>query len=400
MNKYIFISLLFLIELSFSQDNIDGRISLSSFANYTDATNLASSKFSLTGYINADYRQYLEDDNYLNLKYFRVYDLALKYEFNKTTSFIFGRKINLRLSNIGVIDGLQFNKSWENISSGFILGSRPDFSDFGLNLKLFEAGIYLSYDSKINSHQTTLAFTQQMNGRSIDRRNLYITHHNKLSDKIRYYFSSDVDLYERLDGVSKFSFRLIGMYASLTYRPIKAISLSTSYNSRNNIIYYETYKTFAEQLYDDETRRGFKMRLNWKPIKYMYLGVNTGYRLKNGDDRSSYNYSAHLGHSNIPKLRLLTRVTVSKITSNYLDGNIFDIYLSKNLFKNFITVSSSYKYIDYYYLSNETSLIQTQVSGDISWQLKSRLSFTFSYIGTFEETFDYNQIYLVVSRRF
>ena len=89
MNKYIFISLLFLIELSFSQDNIDGRISLSSFANYTEglsnrnslrlkprlsfnATNLASSKFSLTGYINADYRQYLEDDNYLNLKYFRV----------------------------------------------------------------------------------------------------------------------------------------------------------------------------------------------------------------------------------------------------------------------------------------------------------------------------------------
>lgn len=417
MNKYISLVVFCFITVLFSQEEISGRISISSFANYSDgfanrnsmrlkprisfdAQHLANSKISLTGYINGDFRQYLKGDNYLNSQYFRVFDLALKYDINKSTSFVFGRKINPRLSNLGVIDGLQFNKSWENISSGFIFGSRPDFTDFGLNLKLFETGVYVGYNSKNKSHQSTLAITQQMNGKSIDRRNLYITHHNRLSDKIRYYFSSNIDLFEKLDGVSKSSFRLTGLYASLTYRPIKKLSLSTSYNSRKNIIYYETFKTYAEQLYDDETRKGFKMRMNWKPIRYMYVGVNAGYRLRGGDDRSSYNYSAYLGHSNILKLHLLTRITVSKITSNYLDGNILDIYLSKGLFKNFLTVSSSYKYIDYYYLNNESSLSQRQISGDVSWQLKNKMSFTLSYIGNFEETFDYNQVYFIISQKF
>ena len=417
MNKYISILFFYFTTLLYSQEEIRGRISISSFANYSDgfanrnslrlkqrlsfnANNLADSKLSFSGYINGDFRQNLKDDNYLNSHYFRIYDLALKYDVNKTTSFAFGRKINPRLSNLGVIDGLQFNKSWENISSGFILGSRPDFSDFGLNLKLFEAGAYIGYDSNNKNQQTTLAVTQQMNGNSIDRRNLYFTHHNRISNKIRYYFSSDIDLYKKLDGVSKISFRLTGLYASLTYRPIKTLALSTSYNSRKNIIYYETFKTYAEQLYDDETRRGLKIRINWKPIRYMYLGVNTGYRLKGGDDRSSYNYSVYLGHSNIPKLHLLTRVTISKITSNYLEGNIYDIYLSKSIFKNFMTVSASYKYIDYYYLNNESSLIQKQVSGDISWQLKNKMSFTLSYIGNFEETFNNNQVYFIISQRF
>lgn len=417
MNKCIYILLFCFITVLFSQEDISGRISISSFANYSDgfenrnslrlkprvsfdANNIANSKFSLTGYINGDFRQLLKNDNYLNSHYIRVYDLAVKYDLNKSTSLAFGRKINSRLSNLGVIDGIQFNKSWENISSGFILGSRPDFIDFGLNMKLFEAGVYVGYDSKNKNQQTTLAVTQQMNGKSIDRRNLYITHYNRLSGKIRYYISSDVDLYEKLDGVAKLSIRLTGLYASLTYRPIKTLSLSTSYNSRKNIIYYETFKTFAERLYDDETRRGFKMRMNWKPIKYMYLGIKTGYRLKGGDDRSSYNYSAYLGHSNILQLHLLTRITISKITSNYLDGNIFDIYLSKGLFKNFLTVSTSYKYIDYYYLNNESSLIQKQISSDVSWQLKNKISFTLSYMGNFEETFEYNQVYFIISQRF
>ena len=398
-----------------AQDNFTGRLSLSTYANYTngltnldrlrfkprlsfEADNIAQSKFSLSGYINADYRQYRNREQFESSEYLRVYNLAILYDLNETTSLTLGRKINQRLSNIGVIDGLQIDKSWERFSSGVIIGSRPDIDDFGLNLNLFEAGLYIGYGNK--NSESTLAITQQMNGRSVDRRCLYFSHHNRISDKLRYFINSDIDLYKSINGITETTFRLTGLYLSATYKPFKKLSLTTAYNSRKNVIYYQTFKTYAEQLYDDETRQGIKFRANWKPLRFMYMGTNAGYRIKSGDDRSSYNYSFYVGHSNILRMKLLTRMTVSRVISNYLDGNIYNIYLSKNIFKNNVTISSDVKYIDYYYLSSGTSLIQKQVSGNIAWQLKSKISFTLSYIGNFEELTDYNQLYFIISQKF
>lgn len=413
--KSLFPIIVLVMATVYPQNNIDGRFSISSFANYSegfsnrnslrlkprlsfDAHHIANSKLSLTGYINADYRQYQNDDQYTNSKYLRVYNLAFLYDINKSTSLTVGRKINPKISNLGVIDGIQIDKSWNKISSGLVLGSRPDFNDFRLNLNLFETGVYFGF--RKNSHQSIIAIMQQMNRKSIDRRSLYFTHFNRILDNFRYYFNTDIDLYKKIDGVSKSTFRLTGLYLSITYKPFKTLSLTTSYNSRKNIIYYATFKTYAEQLYDDATRKGLKMRINWKPMRYIYFGANTGYRLKTDDDRSSYNYSLYMGHSNIPKLHMLTRLTLSKITSNYLDGNIFDIYISKSLLKNYLTLSSNFKYIDYYYLNTDTSMIQRQISSDISWQTKNKLYFTLSYIGNFEGSFNYNQIYIIVGQRF
>lgn len=411
----IITTLLIVFSLSVGQENFSDRLSLSSFANYNDgfselnslrlkprlsfnAENIYDTKLIITGYINADYRQYDKNNGSISSKYLRIYNLALSYKYDDNTSITIGRKINPKISSIGIIDGLQFDKTWNKFSSGLVIGSRPDMADFGFNYKLFETGLYLGYSQK--NHQSTLALIQQMNGKSVDRRNLYLTHFNRLSDKFRYYFNSDIDLYKNINGESSSIFRLTGLYISATYRPSRKISFTSSYNSRKNIIYYETFKTLVEQLYDDETRQGLKFRVNWKPWRYIYIGTNMGYRFKNSDDRSSYNYSYYVGHSNIPKIKMSGRFTASQITSNYLDGNIFDLYLSKPLFKNRLSLSTNLKYIDYDYLNSGNSLIQRQITGDVSWQLKSKMSFTLSYLGSFEQSVDYNQIYLIISQRF
>lgn len=407
--------LLIVFSLLLGQDNVSGRLSLSLFTNYNDgfsernslrlkprlsfnAENISNKKLTLTGYISADYRQYDKDNETNTSKYLRIYDLALSYKYDDNTSITLGRKINPKISSIGVIDGLQFDKTWNKFSSGLVVGSRPDMADFGFNHKLFESGLYLGYSQ--NNNQSTIAIIQQMNGKSVDRRSLYLTHFNRLSDKFRYYLNSDIDLYKKINGESSSIFRITGLHLSATYRPVRKISFTASYNSRKNLIYYEAFKTYAEQLYDDETRKGMKFRVNWKPWRYIYLGTNMGYRFRNSDDHSSYNYSYYLGHSNIPKLKMSARFTASQITSNYLDGNIFDLYLSKPLFKNRLNLSSNLKYIEYDYINSGITLIQKQFNGDVSWQLKSKISFTLSYLGSFEQSIDYNQLYLIISQRF
>lgn len=142
------------------------------------------------------------------------------------------------------------------------------------------------------------------------------------------------------------------------------------------------------------------MRINWKAKKYVYLNLKGGYRFRNGDKQSSYNYSGSLSHSQLPILRGLSRITLSYLTSNYLEGKIMDFYISKTLLKGFITVSSSYKYVDYQYINSEATLTQHLISGDLTWQLKSKLAFTVSYNGSFENEMDYNQIYFSISQRF
>ncbi len=399
------------------KQQIKGRINVSMFSNYNDtfsdrkalrlkqrfsfdALNIADSKLSFTSYFNTSYRQKVRNDETLKSRYLRVYDLAFRYDHNKTTSLTVGRKINPTLSNIGAIDGIQINKSWEKLSGGLVLGSRPDFTDFGYNKNLFEAGIYGSLSSTDRSNQTSLAITQQMNGKSIDRRSLYFKQQNRVSDKLRYYINGEFDLYEKINDIATTTLKLTGLYISTTYKPNRTLSISTSYNSRKNIIYYETFKSYAEQLYNDETRHGIRMRVNWKAKKYVYLKINSGYRYKNGDSRSSYNYSGSLSHSQLPFLHVLSRVTLSYLTSNYLEGKIADFYISKSLFNGYMTVSSSYKYVDYQYRNNNATLTQHLLSGDLTWQLKSKLSFTMSYNGSFENELDYNQIYFSISQRF
>jgi hypothetical protein len=105
---------------------LSGRFSIQSYSNFTNnqssydyqrwrytfqlnANRIGSSGFSYSQYISFAYRA--DDWNRISSdlsQAIRVYDLAVKYDFNPRTLLWLGRHINNKISNIGSIDGLQF----------------------------------------------------------------------------------------------------------------------------------------------------------------------------------------------------------------------------------------------------------------------------------------------------
>ena len=135
------------------KQKIRGRVSVTSYNNVSDSRtnnrmrytfamrgdNLGNSRLSMDSYIT--FRQTIGEweevkDNLSSA--LKVYSLALKYDFNKTSSVTLGRKINHNISSMGAIDGVQFEKGKGNFLMGAILGSRPDYFDYGLNFNLFQ----------------------------------------------------------------------------------------------------------------------------------------------------------------------------------------------------------------------------------------------------------------------
>ena len=105
--------------------------------------NLGNSRFSIENYITFRHtiNEWEEVKDNLN-RALKVYSLALRYDFNKTSSLTIGRKINPKISSMGAIDGIQFEAGKGNFILGAIIGSRPDYLDYGLNFNLFQ---YISY---------------------------------------------------------------------------------------------------------------------------------------------------------------------------------------------------------------------------------------------------------------
>ena len=102
----------------------------------------------------------------------KIYNLSLNYKFNNHHQVWFGRKINPRISNVGAIDGLQYEFKFNSFSVGVVGGTRPDYRNYSFNANLAQFGGYLGHDlsGKNGSMQTTLAFMQQMNSGNTDRR--------------------------------------------------------------------------------------------------------------------------------------------------------------------------------------------------------------------------------------
>ncbi|MCL6098553.1 MAG: hypothetical protein M1391_08260, partial [Bacteroidetes bacterium] len=230
-----------------------------------DADSLFRSPVSFSSYINFVYRadQWASVTSHLG-DAIKIYDLAFKYAFSKKTSMIFGRKINPKTSSLGAIDGLQFETAIKKFTLGAIVGSRPDFSNYGLNAKLFEYGGYISRDDSISSAsmQNTVGVFQQTNDFKTDRRFLYFQHTSNFSQSFGLFFSSEFELYKRKKGVGQNVFDMSSIFCMASYTPSNWLSLSATYDARRNVVYYETFKNIADSIFDSATRQGLGLRLN------------------------------------------------------------------------------------------------------------------------------------------
>jgi hypothetical protein len=412
-----------------TRQNINGRASVSSYTNFSNAdadnsqrmrytfsfniNNIANSKLSLESYFSFVHSNKNWDAVRENLfNGLKIYNLSLRYDFNETTSLVFGRKINSNLSSVGAIDGLQFEKKIKSISLGAFVGSRPDYYDYSYSFNLLQYGAYVghNYQKEKKSMQTSVAYVQQQNDGNIDRRFAYFQHANSLIKKVYFFGSIEMDLYKEVKTVDsatnevsykpQSAFNLSNLYLLLRYNVTRKLSMSFSYSTRQNIIYYETYKDFLDRLLESKTMQGYRLMLNYRPVKYLSLGLKGGYRFRTNDPKPTRDVYGYATYSRVPLINASATFSVTILESSYMTGNIYSLGLTRDLIPGKVSAGLNYRYVDYNYYSSELPQVQNIGEINISWRMIKKLSLSVYYEGTFENEVTFSRIYANLGYRF
>jgi hypothetical protein len=401
------------------KQDIGGRLSVSSYSHlynkeaisrqrmrYTfsmHANNLGNSGFSSECYVSFAHSNTNWEEVRSNIfNGLKIYNLSVKYDFSETMYLSAGRKINPRISSVGAIDGIQFEKKFGSLTLGAFGGSRPDYEDYGLNLDLLQYGVYLGHEmaNRKLSMENSLAFIEQTNHSRTDRRFVYFQHSTWLMKNLYFFASAEMDLYKNVNDTIQNTFDLSNVYLSLRYRIIRQLSVGLSYSSRQNIIYYETYKDFVERLLDNEALQGWRFRINARPLKYLALGANAGYRYRKEDPRPSKNVYAYATYSRVPGIKASVTLSTTWLETSYLKGFIYGLGLSRDLIPGKLYGGLKYRHVDYLYQRSETDLAQNVLEANLSWRIYRKLSLSVYYEGTFETGAPYNRLYVNISQRF
>ena len=399
---------------------IKGRFSISSYSNLSNisgaedyqkwryrlsfnADKLLNSNLSIENYTTFSYRANQWNEISGNLgKAVRVYSLAATYNFSDQLSLSAGRKIYSKFSNIGAVDGLEIQAVFNAFSIGVVAGSRPNWTDYGFNLKLFQYGGFISRIDSLNNGilENTLAFFEQSNNFKTDRRFLYFQHINSAIPKITFFASIEADIYKKVKGISKNEISLTSLYLSARYSPSRIVSFSTSYDARKNVIYYETFKNLADSIIDAETRQGFKIQSTLRPINYMFISIDWGYRFKSGDYKSSRNFGGRISYSRIPVIYTSATASFTRLITSYADGYIYGFYLLKNINNPTISLGLGFRKVDYKLMAGSFELKQNIITFDASYNIMKNISLSASYENTFEKKQSYSRVYFNINTSF
>jgi len=400
------------------EQKIRGRLSASSYSSFSNssdfnqrmrytfsmtADHISGSRFSTDSYIlfthKANHWSEVQDNIFNALK---IYSLSVNYDVTKNTRFLIGRKINPRIASVGAIDGLQTETSIKNFTFGAVVGSNPDYTDYSFNPKLFEYGAYLSHDfsNKNGPMVNSFAFFQQTNSGKTDRRFAYFQHDNSLLKNLNLFVSCEVDLYTLKDSIPTNTVSLTSLYLSLRYRFSRQLSVFASYDARKNVIYYETFKNYLDQMLEDATRQGYQFRVNYNPGKMINTGISGGYRFRTNDINPTLNANAFFTFNQLPWVNASVSLSSNYLKSSYVDGMIYGIRIYRDLIQSKLTSGIFYRLVDYKYLNSGTNSLQHMAEFELSWQINKKLSLSANYDGTLEKSNLYNTIYLNLIKRF
>jgi len=402
-----------------NKQDVHGRFSVASYSNFSNtqggnsqrmrytfsltANHMNDSKFSVENYISFSHRAKHWDEIKENIfNGLKIYSFALKYEPTENLSIWFGRKINPKISSIGAIDGLQIEKKINNFTLGAFVGMRPDYMDYGFNTNLLQFGAYVNhfYKGKHGIVENTLAFVEQKNNGKTDRRIAYFQHSNSLLKSLYFFGTAELEMYQKINEVAQSKLKISNLYLMLRYRVIKQLSFSLSYNERSNIIYYETYKDYVQQLIDDQTMQGFKFQVNVRPFKNVSMGLNAGYRSRKQDPTASKNIHSYLSFNHVPGIDAAVRLSATFLKSSYLTGSIYSLNISRDLVAGKLYSSISYRYVDYNYVNYNSTLVQHVGDINLNWKLMKKTSLSISYESIFEKENRYSRLYLNLIKRF
>lgn len=378
------------------KQKVNGQLSAASYSNFSNNSNaeltramvrvsyniyhINDGKFSFESYLNYSNRFVKKTESSAYMKgIFNVYNAALIYDIDTTSQITLGRRINRKISSLGPIDGLQFEKIIGKFYTGVIIGFRPDITDFSFNSNLFEYGAYIGIQSKPNQlyHQTTFGLLEQRNAGPIDRRYAYAQHSSNITKKLNLFGSVELDLYAKINGQTSLKPRLTNLYVSARYQLFKRLSFMVSFDSRRRIIFYETFQTDIEQLLaDDQARQGIRAGFNYRIGNYINGGLTYSKRFQNDQQSASDNISAHISHSKFPVIggRLYFNFNINKatyFTSSILSGGYSRTIINKFLYGDFYVRSGTFAYG-----SDDYSQNQLYYGGSLNWRLTKSLRFS------------------------
>jgi hypothetical protein len=401
------------------KEKLKGRITAASYLNYADRENanrqrmrytmtfnmrnIADSRFSFDAYVS--FRHTLNEwqevrDNFMRA--FKIYSFNVQYASPGGTAVAVGRRINPYMSNIGALDGIQVDHAWRRFIAGAFAGSRPDYTDYNFNAKLPQFGAYAGHklETKNGLVQSTIAIAEQRNHGHTDRRFMYVQHTNSAVKRIHVFTSAEFDLYTKRDSVPVNTFDMTSVYASVRYRVSDKLSLFGSYDARKNIIYYETYKNFIDQLLEDETRQGLRFSFNYRPIKKVTIGSSAGYRFQKDVPRASINLHKYITISQVPGLRTSATLSAIWLQSPYLDGIIYGIRTGRDFLKGKLYSEIEYRMVSYNYTNIENPLDSKIAALQLTYRLTRKLSLSCQYEGEFQTSNTYQRIYTNLIQRF
>jgi len=395
---------------SINKASFDGRFSVSSYSNFSGdalSKNTPNYRLRYNLALNAEHisNSGLSFENYMsythtinnpleNFKDLKIYNLAFRYDFDKTSSLSIGRKINVNTANIGAVDGLQFEKKFKDITVGVLAGSRPNDSTYNIDPKLLQYGAFISHDilTESSSVQTSVAFFNQTNNSKTDRRYIYLQHSNSLLKNVDVFGSAEIDMYSVVNNVPTNGFDLTSMYLSLSYRPWNSLSLALSYDARKNVYYYETYKNKIDSTLEKETRQGLRFRFNYRPFKYFSWGGNAGYRVHSPTSSASMNAISYLTYSKLPWIDASLTVSGTALKTANLSGYMYGASMSKDLMDGNLSAELEYR----------KALIFAQDIAELSlsWRINKSLMLSTNFEGTLEQSVVTGRIFINLSKRF
>jgi len=412
-------------KLSTSKERFDGRLAISSYTNFSSSyTPSERLRYNLT--MNADHigESNLSAETYISFTHLlsfphkstdwtglnnalKIYSLAIKYDLSKTSSISLGRKIYNNMSNIGAVDGFEYENVGKNFTFGALAGSRPDYLDYSFNPKLLQMGAFVSHNTHNDNGimQTSFAVFNQLNNFKTDRRFAYLQHTNSLLKNVDLFSSFEVDLYGFVNNQLTSTFDLTSTYISLRFKPWSNFSTSLSYDARKNIYYYETFpQNKIDSTLDKETRQGFRFNFMYRPFKYFVWGANAGYNLKSINTGASENANTYLCYTQLP-FNTTGIITVTGLKTPYLTSMmVYGISLNRDFMAGKINAQIEYRKGVFQYTNTLSSTQQNIGAMSLFWRIAKKLTISANYEGTFETNSgiknNYSSLYFNLSQRF
>lgn len=331
-----------------------------------------------------------------------VYNLALIYHPSKTHQITLGRRLNNRIASLGAIDGLQWEGNWGGWRTGVIAGSRPDFENYAYNFDLMQYGAYGSYDWRTgkNFGQASIGIMQQTNQGAIDRRYLY-TQQSYRFDRWYLFGSAEMDLYENFDSAqAQNTFKLSSLFLSARWRATDRWTLFASYDSRQQVIFFERYDSEIERLLSEQgARQGLRFRSDYRFWRSTQLGLSYNLRTNPTAGNNSQNLQASLSQGNLPWIGGTISYRFNQNQNGQINSEINSLRYSRG-FKSGQRFSVYYRYMAMRYVFREITLDPQQFYG-AEYSQNIGNSWNLGIMGEYSLIHQQNQIrlYLRLSKR-